>query len=1183
MDSNETSHYGNGTGSSANAINVTGSPVAPSHAVGRPPSSRHSSDVNSPSSSSRDHIPLNHGRIESLSSTSHAQAPVAGVNPTVASDTSQTAPRFQIDSPSSVTAYDESADVLSMSPLPKTTLGQVQNRLGSFLTTLNTLSVSFPHLSKTAAVVPLSAASHALHHAQHTAHVAVKGSNASFDIAQTMHTLAHHSHEAAARALDLAQQSLAAAQAAFTAAEQSSASAQAALVGCREARERAKEAVDAVQRVTAVLDAHEQSIAGWEEQVQKMAIETRSAVEELRSWATDLEQDGVRGRARRKISWETDEGKRADKQQHETSERRSSLATDASRWQVAEVVHDMETQPVGSGRRTLSIPIFGAPQVAGQIAVIESARGQQESRQSVLGHPTSIEPQGFTSSTTTPAIRTETRAQEASRKYQQKRYQATTMEQERARVATEPRFRAERTGQIARNGDAVAGEVLRGILPDAVSVTEGGPVSLPTSHVALKAPAHQRQSHSQAASLGPATTDTSSVLRSRFIPATTEAGRFLQDDLPFSSVTRTSGNNIDCGNHAGNPIFVSDSSPLLELPSDDVLDTRPVNSRLLDTSKHPNAPTIVNEGTPVNSLPTWTTLKREPSRDTFESDTGNAANDTLAEHPIALRSTPLLTPHVERLTTLRRVADASGIHPSPILNQKIKQEPSSSDALLRKTSGVGRFHAPVPRFDRAQDVNSAFPQHLPPRSVSPGDSTGNHPIQVGVTPPRMKKINRPKLTAQEALANDRHAADKGDSEVTSAERPSVGDKTRQIHSNGVDASYPQTTRSDRDSKADANTGDRHLPEQRSALNGRFKDDNGGDTRVPRERRLSDNRGEYLGKDGGFRGQKFDGYATRDAFVRGNDRSWGAPKSFISGRSPSPRQWDNSPPRRPSIRRDTYQGNTAVSPDSRSSPSLTRFSRPIIRRRYSPPSSPVSYGRSQPPPRPLAPPTSPQIGPRKRLRESTGVMPSSEATSVWRTWNDDSDTRKSGPGPWQASSDFSSPVVSRRTPSVSRTLASRMQEPPPHPLPPSDTGPNDNRHINSNPTRGEAAGTDVEDTATGPRAEHRPHSRHNSFSDRVRDYERDDLGPSSVLGKRKKFREMEGSEFQAELDGDRPYLLSRMSDQTRSPFRGFGSSIRGYSGSGRGYERGRGFGRGRGAPFSRGGYRGRMKPLQDRIH
>ena len=1183
MDLNGTSHYGSGTGSSTNAINVTGSPVAPSHAVGRPPSSRRSSDVNSPSSSSRDHIPLNH-RIESSSSTSHAQAPVAGVNTAVSSDTSQTAPRFQIDSPSSLTAYDESADVLSMSPLPKATVEQVQNRLGSFLATLNTLSVSFPHLSKPAAVVPLSAASHALHHAQHTAHVAVKGSNASFDIAQTMHTLAHHSHEAAARALDLAQQSLAAAQAAFAAAEQSSASAQAALVGCREARERANEAVDAVQRVTAVLDAHEQSIAGWEEQVQKMAIETRSAVEELRSWATDLEQDGVRGRARRRISWETDEGKRADKQQHETSERRTSLATDASRWQVAEVVRDMESQPAGRHRRTLSIPIFGAPQVAGQIAVIESAhRVQQESRHIVPGHTTSIETQGVTSSTATPATRTETRAQEASRKYQQKRYQATTKEQERARAATEPKLRAERTGQIARNGDAIAGEVPHGIPPDAFPVTEGGPVSLPTSHVASEAPpAPQRQSYSQAASLGPATTDTSGVLRNRFIPATTEAGRFLQNDLPFSSVTRTSGNNIDCGDHAENPIFVSDSSPWPELPSDNALDTRPVNGIPSDTSKPANALTVANEGTPANSLPTWTTLKREPSRDTYEGDTGNPANNTLAEHPIALRSTPLLTPHVERLTTLRRVADASGIHPSPNLNHKIKQEPSSSDALLplRKTNRVGHFPAPVPRFDRTQDANSAFPQRPPPRSVSPGDSTGNRPIQVGVTPPRMKKVNRAKFTTQEPLANDRHAADKGDSGVTNAEHPSVGDNTRQIHSNGVDDSYPQTSRSDRDSKTDADTGDRHIPEQRPALNGRPRDDNGGDTRVPRERRLSDNRVEYLGKDGGFRGQKFDGYATRD---RGNDRSWGAPKSFISGRSPSPRQWDNSPPRRPSIRRDTYQGNTVVSPDSRSSPSLPRFSRPIIRRRYSPSSSPVSYGRSQPPPRPLAPPTSPQIGPRKRLRESTGFMPSSEVAPVWRTWNDDSDTRRSGPGPWQASSDFSSPIVSRRTPSVSRTLASRMQEPAPHPLPPSDTGPNDNHHVNPNPTRGDAAGTDVEDTATGPRAEHRVHSRQNSFSDKVRDYERDDLGPSSVLGKRKKFREMEGSEFPAELDGDRPYLLSRMSDQTRSPFRGFGSSIRGYSSSGRGYERGRGFGRGRGAPFSRGGYRGRMKPLQDRIH
>ena len=32
-----------------------------------------------------------------------------------------------------------------------------------------------------------------------------------------------------------------------------------------------------------------------------MAIETRTAVEELHSWVTDLEQDGVRGRARCRI------------------------------------------------------------------------------------------------------------------------------------------------------------------------------------------------------------------------------------------------------------------------------------------------------------------------------------------------------------------------------------------------------------------------------------------------------------------------------------------------------------------------------------------------------------------------------------------------------------------------------------------------------------------------------------------------------------------------------------------------------------------------------------------------------------------------------------------------------------------------------------------------------------------
>ena len=191
------------------------------------------------------------------------------MNTAVSSDTSQMAPRFQIDSPFSLTAYDESADVLSISPLPKSTVKQFQNRLGSFLATLNTLSVSFLHLSKPTTVVTLSAASHALRHAHHTTHVAVKGSDASFNIAQTMHTLAHHSHEAAACALNLAQQSLAATQAAFANAEQSSVNAQAALVGCREARERANEAVDAVQRVTAVLDAHEQSIAGWEEQGQK--------------------------------------------------------------------------------------------------------------------------------------------------------------------------------------------------------------------------------------------------------------------------------------------------------------------------------------------------------------------------------------------------------------------------------------------------------------------------------------------------------------------------------------------------------------------------------------------------------------------------------------------------------------------------------------------------------------------------------------------------------------------------------------------------------------------------------------------------------------------------------------------------------------------------------------------------
>ena len=121
---------------------------------------------------------------------------------------------------------------------------------------------------------------------------------------------------------------------------------------------------------------------------------------------------------------------------------------------------------------------------------------------------------------------------------------------------------------------------------------------------------------------------------------------------------------------------------------------------------------------------------------------------------------------------------------------------------------------------------------------------------------------------------------------------------------------------------------------------------------------------------------------------------------------------------------------------------------------------------------------------------------------------------------------------------------------------------------------------IQDAAVGPRGEHQSHSRRDSLSDRERDYD------SSVLGKRKKYRETDGLEFPTDLDGDRPHLLARMSDQTRSPIRGFGPSVRGFSSSGRGYERGRGFGRGRGAPFPRGGYRGsgsRMKPLQDRIH
>jgi hypothetical protein len=1079
----------------------------------------------------------------------------------------------------------------------KSALQQLQSRLSASLSALTTVSPS--SILPAVAIAPLSGPAQALHHARHTAQVAVKGADASLQTSQTMQTLAQQSLEAAQRSLELAQQSLAAAQFAHGAVEQLSAGVRLSLNGAREARERADEAVGAVGRVEAALDAQERDVAAREDRLRSVVADTRAIIEVIGMWVADLEEQRIRQKERmleaenRRMSEERRRFEVAEKRAAEFEADKARPALQGGKGGVMDI-HPTPAEGENISRRRPSPP--DALVQADAYVTTESQLQQRPPDEQER-----LESAGIQKSPVTLAEADLMDREEILRKAQDIRRQQVMMEKQLATAAKAAKIRAERARQTSGNMDDGANKT---IVPPVSSsaIPHTAPSANAPGNDNVNVPVNAGATGSSTAPMAsprfpfapPGThkrksTDSTTMdpksLGHKFIPATTMAGRLVQTDMPFSSISLASENGKNATRDLRNAIQ-KDKTIEKDIPTQDsgaLSQTRSVASpsnALVLGSQNTAGVGSITDARPHPALqtppPTWTVLKREPTPDISDNDAENIAV-TAEARELSIGSPPPAPSRPEQASNLRHLVDTK-LNLEP--NLKLKREPSVTDSAVlppRKASRAGLVVNAVPVLP-ITDSSSApsQPRHVS-RSPSPAVSTNsnpNHASIISVPPPRMKKFKGrvPPRAIDSANSGRAHRTGVIMDTNTIAAGNSDGSTTREVihgryNGRGDELDHAR----DGSNVHSQGTPDRSY-DSRSQLEDRAQ--------TPPSPPNMQTQSEYV-RDGGYRGGMDQ---QRRAVARGRDRAWGT-QSTRPARSPSPNasQWGAAPPR-PFLRRGgnpVPEGSTGLTPVPLSPPLQLKAPRPGLRRQgdhYSPPPSPP-YSRSYPPLRPAPIPSPPQIITRKRARDDDTYALHSDAPPGRRPWNEDPKNRRASAAQRQGRFESSQPFRSGRTPSPFTSLASRMQDPTSSP--PADFGHDDSHRPVSSHLAMESRM--VHSYPTRQREDQRSINGRNNLVNREREYERErNEAVLSDDARRETRRGSYGSDrSQMNAQAEQPVLLSRMhmGDPGGSPTRGLVTNKRGF-------DRGRGFGRGRGMPTrgsARLANRGKSGPsLQERI-